>query len=363
MEWNLESFQNNLKTARKDKGWRVEDLAKVLNQKVPTVRAWESRTVPSLSLVPQISQVLDCSPAWLAFNVPPRNANLALELSTLLAKIEETPGLQEIITNYTKLDNTNRELYLGLMKRLSTNALEVQAGVPPLGTEIAVDRDLNVKTLTPNKIQRTGDGALIAGEELSRLKPIESGKKRKKNHREKMMKFHLVKRPGQQGEPMPIWVGLAAGPGKELQRCSEYKYYRELPYWKGHHSMVVSGDSMADTILPNDLIVVKELNGAEGVVLESLQNGDMKTPLQVIQNYIRNDDICVLSINEEEPTLKRVLIRGNNDWQMTITADNPNAFEPVSITKTDKVRFYAKLIALCDPEDPDRKGKSYVPGK
>ena len=161
----------------------------------------------------------------------------------------------------------------------------------------------------------------------------------------KVFEVSLEKR----GNPLPTWVKLAAGPGRELEISEDYIHVRELPDWKRHHSLVVAGESMKNTLAPGDIVIMERLENVAMVPFPKRTNlVDMEIkPLSAWHRVIPDESICVLSINKEEPTLKRIQYVGNDaQWFLKIVADNPAEWEypkGKTVMPEDEVDFYGIL--------------------
>lgn len=167
-----------------------------------------------------------------------------------------------------------------------------------------------------------------------------------------------IERRGTATGAIPHWYDLACGEGSELERCEDYIYYRELPDWKGRHSMKIKGESMMNTLQPGDFVIVREILGPSGLTLSSIENPDDGISLIRFQSFVRHDDICVVGINGDAPTLKRVMIRKRPGvrWSLSIRADNPLAARNFGsggiydISRDESVCFYATLIGRAKRE-------------
>lgn len=184
------------------------------------------------------------------------------------------------------------------------------------------------------------------------IRPIEA-KPLRINTRDSFPWFEVVKRkPRPKARPMPHYLGLAAGAARVLQACEDLNFVRE---WTSElHSGTVIGDSMMDTIRPGDRIALAAFNDGRGERLERLPD-DRQNPLHIIQQKVRDNEICVISHAdaEEEVTLKRIRYQKNADgtWYMQIVADNPDA--PVFghkgsyiVSRKDEIIFWARMIGF-----------------
>jgi len=209
--------------------------------------------------------------------------------------------------------------------------------------ELIVDRDVIApKTLAAITVREP--------EEKYGVKPV--GPRQPVNLRHQLKVFHRTTPDDPKRIPVPKWLNMAAGDGSDLELCEDYIYFRELPDWKGVHSAVVRGDSMLETLEPGDVIVMKEFDGGTWE-LPQIESPDEKSPLVEFKRRTKlgDNDICVLSINDDPPTLKRVVFdtsRGT-DWKLQIIADNPPAWRTTfQVALGDKVVFHAKMLGISD---------------
>jgi len=209
--------------------------------------------------------------------------------------------------------------------------------------ELVVDRDVIApKTLTAITVREP--------QEKYGVKPV--GPRQPVNLRHQLKVFHRTTPDDPKAIPVPKWLHMAAGDGSDLELCEDYIYFRELPDWKGVHSAVVRGDSMLETLEPGDVIVMQEFDGGKWE-LPQIESPDEKSPLVEFKRRTKlgDNDICVLSINDDPPTLKRVVFdtsRGT-DWKLQIIADNPPAWRTTfQVALGDKVVFHAKMLGISD---------------
>src|SRR6185312_14299402 len=147
------------------------------------------------------------------------------------------------------------------------------------------------------------------------------------------------------------WLDLAAGQGFDLSLCEDLVYFDKRDNFKGMQTAKVRGDSMVETLFDGDIIVLKSLPAP--ATLPKISSATDKSSLATWQakNDIREGNICVLSINEEAPTLKRVhfdLRRGPSKWKLQVVADNPGAWDVFQADSDDTVVFYAKMVARAE---------------
>lgn len=180
--------------------------------------------------------------------------------------------------------------------------------------------------------------------------PVEA-RPRRVNRRGELAVYQVERR--KKAQPVPRWLDLAAGPGRMLERCRDFLYFRELPDWKTVHSATIRGDSMMDTLHPGDIVVLKASDPP--VVLEPIERGESyKNNLNMIRNRVPPNSVWVLQVNDDEPTLKRVQYTGeNDDWHMQIVADNAAEWPSKVVKRSDRVTFHAMLLGLVE-EKPAR---------
>ncbi|MBE7466711.1 MAG: helix-turn-helix domain-containing protein [Planctomycetes bacterium] len=173
------------------------------------------------------------------------------------------------------------------------------------------------------------------------------------DRRDEIPVYAIERTGGRVSGAIPRWYDIACGNGSELERCEDCMYFRELPDWRGRHSMRVRGESMMNTLIPGDFVIVNEILGPDGLLLSAIESQDEGMSLMRFERFVRHDDICVLSINDDAPTLKRVRIRkgsGSANWWLYIDADNRGAWPGFNVTSKDSVRFYATLIGRAKRE-------------
>lgn len=158
-------------------------------------------------------------------------------------------------------------------------------------------------------------------------------------------------RKGGKGQAVPQWLNLAAGGGVDLELAPELIHIETNE--KNIHAAVIrkDGDSMRNTLLPGDVVLLKEIHGGR-FPLPQIEDATEKIPLAKwkTDSGIRDGDIVVVSINDNAPTIKRVVYdteRGERDWKLQIVADNPPAWrggKTFQVAVGDSVVFHAKLI-------------------
>ncbi len=143
-------------------------------------------------------------------------------------------------------------------------------------------------------------------------------------------------------------IGIAAGHG-EIEGLSEFGTSDHL----GSDYVIarVNGDSMLNTLIDGDMILLKKLDVSLGV------NADEENMISIddFRKKVNDDRIYVLAINEDiedlRYTIKRVRYSGTEkNWICRIVADNPDAnwFSrgEFVVRRTDRIHFAAELVSL-----------------
>jgi predicted ATP-dependent endonuclease of OLD family len=174
----------------------------------------------------------------------------------------------------------------------------------------------------------------------------------RRNLRHELKKIDVTTDVLQQALQMNQVIRLAAGPSfvPDVAEGSQVHQIDGLPI---STFAVVSGDSMADTLLDGDIVALKFL---DSICLNPVGSEGKKMPSQDFCKFIENNGIYVLAINDEidrrEYTIKRIRIRtlSNGGWFGQICADNPEAAwgnrGRIDIFKTDRVHFAAKIVGI-----------------
>lgn len=164
---------------------------------------------------------------------------------------------------------------------------------------------------------------------------------RRVNRRDELAVYHSA----DNGKHIPCYSGIAAGPGRVLERCSDVVFVREHIPGSNLSSARVAGESMLDTLQRGDRVLLREY--ATPYELEPISEADEKGSVLQIKSEIPDDSIWVLSINREEPTLKRITHEGSHaDWRLIIEADNRDEWKPYTKKRGDVIHFHAKLLGL-----------------
>jgi transcriptional regulator with XRE-family HTH domain len=175
------------------------------------------------------------------------------------------------------------------------------------------------------------------------------------NRRGDLPVFPIAKK-GQKGAvAIPTWHNAAAGYGEDLERGEELTYVRELPDWKGVHSVFVRGDSMEQTLHNGDLILVQQFQNPNGFIDLPPRGTDPKNSRAQLEQFVPNDKLFILAIGhgagedftiDVGPTIKRVRYEGGFDWELFIDADNPVVWKSKKVRSKQSVRFYARVMGI-----------------
>jgi hypothetical protein len=189
-----------------------------------------------------------------------------------------------------------------------------------------------------------------AEEAVPAVRPLEA-RPRPLNLRAQLAVFSRCEQPDAgHRKAIPHYTGLAAGPGREVEASEDLLWVREHLPGSGIVSGRVATDSMLDTLLPGDIVLMQEYNGGKGVELKAIGKGDPKAPLNHIRLQVPDQSVCLLAFNGEAPFLKRVRYADaradQQDWDMFITADNQGVWEPRPVLREDSVRFYSRVLGL-----------------
>ncbi|HZH78003.1 MAG TPA: AAA family ATPase [Archangium sp.] len=185
----------------------------------------------------------------------------------------------------------------------------------------------------------------------------------RRNLRHELKKFDVPADVIQQARQLNQVIRLAAGPNftPDVAEVSRFHPINGLPI---STFAVVSGDSMADTLVNGDIVALKFL---DSVYLNPVGEGK-KVSGQQFCEFIENNGIYVLAINEEieqrEYTIKRIRIRAlaNGGWFGQLCADNPESAwgnrGRIDIFKTDRVHFAAKVVGIVNQSITEETGSA-----
>jgi hypothetical protein len=212
----------------------------------------------------------------------------------------------------------------------------------PVGTTLAVDKHTGIKAYDAPPI--SADGA--SEPEAPYARPIES-QPRRVNRRDELPLYAIARKPGAGIVAIKKFEAVAAGFGEDLSPSPDLTYIRELPDWRDVHSIIVRGDSMEDTLRPDDLILVRAFHAGEGLTLDALSHGDPKTPVKQIEQFIPDDKLFIMSIGLEPPTVKRIRydIHNPRDWHLLIVPDNPQ-YKTRVLARETEIRFWGQVVGI-----------------
>lgn len=350
MEWAQSGFAERLEEALKKRGLTQVKFCEEHGFNRGTLSGWKEKSEPSYEDMFRLAEKLQVRPGWLYFN------------DTFEAADDEEKSLIEV---WRKMTEAERSGFLNTFKAIADARIaqkkpgkRTKPSTLQTSAEIVIDRDvIKPKTFVGISAKEP--------EEKYGVKPI--GPRQPVNLRHLLPVYHRTTPEDPKAVPIPKWLNMAAGDGSDLELCEDYIYFRELPDWKGVHSAVIRGDSMLMTLEPGDVVVMKEFDG--GVwELPQIEHPDEKAPLVEFKRRTKlgDNDICVLSINDDPPTLKRIVFdtsRGT-DWKLQIIADNPPAWRTTfQVALGDKVVFHAKIMGISDEARTQLRAKDTGPGR
>lgn len=287
------------------------------------------KNLPTTFHVSRIADHKQVSPAWLAYGLGPRDLVAARKAFDIGKQLESFPELSVLFDALARMDASRRR---GLL-----NALGIQLAESPAPAQHALGQ-----MAEENRI-----------DDPARFKPPEI---QSTSRRHELAQYHIQRIGKRQSSArgVPAWLNLAAGPGGPLELTENMIYFRELPDRNGWHSAVIRGESMAPTLLPGDVVLLDELNHGRGLELPALEHGAPKSNFHEICRIIRRDEIYVISIDDEDPTIKRIKYSFENadNWHLIIDADN-NAEPgyPYTVPRRKKIVFWARLIGVTPASD------------
>lgn len=154
-------------------------------------------------------------------------------------------------------------------------------------------------------------------------------------------------------------LGIAAGPGR-IEGIDQALESITIQGSSPHFVARVLGNSMEDTLLNGEEIVLKKLND---IVLPAIFDDKQATAFEKFKQFVKPNGVYVLALNEGIEhgayTIKRVICTesSNGGWVCRIVADNPEAAwghrGEVVIRRTDRVHFAAELLGLAVPSERD----------
>jgi len=112
------TFGENLKKARKNKGFTQKELAEIVGVKRPTVAGYESKDQePSYKILKKISDALDCSiDSLLAHDYD----NYTASENKISEEILNNKELKSLFNVMKKMDSNNINFYKRLIKFIET---------------------------------------------------------------------------------------------------------------------------------------------------------------------------------------------------------------------------------------------------
>lgn len=285
----MEGISERIRTGRNNVGLTQTQLGRLVGVSLRQVQKWEAgKDKPSFDRLPAIASALQKDVIWLIGENRPVNE--------VIGEIGDS--------NFSKLAGVDIAALRAKIIQLSPEQLRA-AGI------------VRMPERNPKRIDR----------------------------RDELAVYRIKKKD--EGHAVPKWLNLACGNGCDLERSPDFIYF-ELPgSSKGLHSAVIRGDSMADTLLPGDVVILEEFAG--GPIELGPLGDDPKNSYKQLHSRVPDESICVVQINEEPPTLKRMIYdfsRGMMDWMLLITAENALVWRPRPIGGQDTVRFWAKLIGI-----------------
>lgn len=293
----------------------------------------QSVKLPTVYECERVAETLDVSACWLAFGEGPQNRAAAAYAFSIAKKLQADPRLATLIASFDTAGESGKQALEGLAK--------VVAPTRPAGSIIESDVTTKTKATTAPRISVAEEAPAY---------PMPRKQVTARNDRDRIAEFKIVKRGKRTAKKLPKWLGMAAGPGRELQLCPDFLYLVGLDHARDLHAVIVTGDSMEETLHDNDAIVLQAF-GDTGIILEPLEPGQEKGPVQRLQAQVPDDSICVVQIDQDPPTLKRVRYHGEHtdDWKITIEADNPPAWnngKAFPIEREHHFVIWAKLLGL-----------------
>ncbi len=166
------------------------------------------------------------------------------------------------------------------------------------------------------------------------------------NRRDDLAVFPITGKDDPRAIQIPRFENVAAGFSGEVERSPDLTYIRELPDARGIHSIVIRGDSMVETLQPHDLVLVHSFPN-EGLELQP-RGSNPKNSKKQLQQFVPDDELFIISLNEEGVRIKRIQYQGELDWKLQIVSDNPH-YRVHTVTAEDKVIFYARVIGIGGP--------------
>ncbi|WP_436607396.1 AAA family ATPase [Sorangium sp. So ce1036] len=178
----------------------------------------------------------------------------------------------------------------------------------------------------------------------------------RRNYRSRLERIDFRTRKFNRACAFGQFVEIAAGPGRVIELSSD-GYLASARDGHTEFFAHVRGDSMADTLVRGDMVVLRKKDFLLGRTVDNM------LPAEAFLGNIRNGGVYAIAINEHiemaSYTLKRVQVSRLTDgrWLCEISADNPEAEwgdrGTVVIHRHDSIHFAAELVGLVDAESAD----------
>jgi SOS-response transcriptional repressor LexA len=276
--------------------FHVQNVAEAMGYPRNTLDLWGKYREPTSFPVPDIwdalafSKAANCSPAWFAFDIGPRDPRMAAIAFALGEQLEKTPGAKEMLATFMGASDSNRAMLSQVAANIPHDRKPVVTPARPRNLHIEVNHDAHITALSVRKPQAP------YGDRIPGFVPIEK-KPMYRNTRTDFPIFHRAANAKTRSRAVPMFLKLAAGPGRELERCDDIHSFREfVPH--GVHAAKVQGHSMLDTIRHGETILLQAFDAGQGTKLSALLDNESKTPYAHFQQHVRNDEIW---IREEHP--------------------------------------------------------------
>ncbi len=346
-----------LRSVRKEKGLRQNDVCESAQVNQKTLSQWELGDVPeSIPVFGRIALALGLTPDSLLIGTPDETALAG-------ARARLAPDLQDDMMAITRdLINLHAAalaqgpgespitIYREFLDRVVQRATGKIVSLP-VGTTITKDKNVKAYTPPPGLPSAKDVAVKIAKDDAPAYgKPVPVELRPTDYWRQRLKIVHYSTEKAPRTVPVPGWSGLAAGPGRDVEPENPI-FMEAAKVKKDTRFFIVRGDSMFPTFKDNEIITVRDL-GAGGLVLPPLARGASKSPLDAIKRQVPNDSACLISINNEELTVKRIryAARSNQDWHLMIMADNPTYTDyPRPTGREDEVIFWAVVEGLAKP--------------
>ncbi len=315
MKWDEPAFRKRLNGLMEERKKNQRETAELIGVTAGAVSRWTKPgdNLPDLDKLSRLADAFGVDLAWLAFG----------DESTPMNERERV--VVELLRNF---DTRAKEGFATMLDSFKPQPATAAA----LAATQGLPADVTV-----------GEAASLEPVII----PVEK-KLRQINRRAELANFTLVPQ-GPAKQRVHGYHGLAAGPGRELERCEDIFYVREMSSCRGYAYARVRGDSMLQTIRPHDAIILQEFDPPHK--LDAIGKTDARNPINILRSEVPNDTIWIVQIEDDAPTLKRVryVTRSRpDDWTLMIEADNRDVWEAYPVPATQTVRFWARLKGLAN---------------